>query len=89
MSTDDVYQSLIRYLGEFFESDLSHVQREARIVNAIPGLDSLRLQEVLIYLEDRFHVQFDEAVLDHIETVQSFVNHIESLQRQQRPAGAS
>lgn len=88
MSSDDVYQSLMRYLGEFFESDLSHVKPESRIVNAIPGLDSLRLQEVLIYLEDRFNVQFDETVLDHIETVRSFVDHIESLQRQQRPASA-
>lgn len=88
METADLFPELVQHLAEFFEADLSHVRRDSRVVTAIPGLDSLRLQEALIYLEDRFDVRFDDSVLDNLNTAQDFANHISNL-RKARAAAAS
>jgi acyl carrier protein len=83
----DVFEQLVRHIGEFIERDVSHLSRDGRIVNAIPGIDSLRLQEVLLHLEDCFLVRFDDAVLDHIETLQDLADHIQQLQAAQPEMG--
>ena len=59
------------------------------MMNAIPGLDSLRLQEVLLFLEDRFGIEFDETVLDHVETVRHFADYIGTLRSARAVAAAT
>ena len=78
MSDPDVYQRLVKYVSEYLEKDVA-LDPGARLVNAIPGIDSLRLQELLLYVEERFGVTFSDGVLDKTETIQDLANYIQSL----------
>jgi acyl carrier protein len=78
MSNTDTYQKLVKCVGEYLETDVA-LDRNARLVNAIPGIDSLRLQELLLYLEEQFGVTFSENVLDKAETLQDLADYIQSL----------
>ncbi len=81
MTNPDVYQRLERCVKEYLEADVK-LERNARLLNAIPGVDSLRLQELLLYVEESFGVTFSESVLDKAETLEDLANYIQSLTEQ-------
>ncbi|HEX6098141.1 MAG TPA: acyl carrier protein [Thermoanaerobaculia bacterium] len=78
MSTD-LFRQTVQYIGEYLETDVSHLRPDSRVAFAVPGLDSFKLFEMILFLEDRFDIEFDENVMEKIDTMQDFVSHIELL----------
>ena len=79
MAPADLFQQTVQYIGEYLETDVSHLQPESRVAFAVPGLDSFKLFEMILFLEDRFDIEFDENVMEKIDTMEDFVTHIEML----------
>lgn len=77
-SSPALFQQVVQHIGEYLETDVSHLRPDARVSTAIPGLDSIKLFELTLYLEDCLGVEFDESVMDHIETMRDFVGYIET-----------
>jgi acyl carrier protein len=77
MEHADLFQQTVQYIGEYLETDVSHLRPDSRVAFAVPGLDSFKLFEMILYLEDRFDIEFDENVMEKIDTMQDFVGHIE------------
>jgi len=75
----NLFQQVVRQIGEYLETDVSHLRPDSRVAFAVPGLDSFKLFEMLLFLEDRFEIEFDENVMETIDTMEDFVNHIELL----------
>jgi acyl carrier protein len=75
----DLFQQTVQYIGEYLETDVSHLRPDSRVAFAVPGLDSFKLFEMILFLEDRFDIEFDENVMEKIDTMQDFVTHIELL----------
>lgn len=79
MGEASLFHQVVQHIGDYLEADVSHLGPDSRVAFAVPGLDSFKLFEMLLYLEDRFGIEFDEHVMERIDTVQDFVNHIELL----------
>jgi len=79
MQDTDLFRQVVQHIGDYLETDVSHLTSESRVAFAVPGLDSLRLFELLLYLEDQFDIEFDENVMEKIDTMADFVSHIELL----------
>lgn len=79
MADPDLFQTVVRHIGDYLETDVSHLRPESRVAFAVPGLDSLRLFELLLYLEDQFDIEFGDNVMENIDTMADFVGHIELL----------
>lgn len=77
MEKQKLFSQAVQYIGEYLETDISHVTLESRVA-AISGLDSLKLFESMLYLEEQFGVDFDESVMEHIDTMNDLVNYIET-----------
>ena len=76
METSPLFERVVRHIGEYLEQDVSHLTPESRPATALAGLDSLKLFEMLLYLEDCFGVQFDDSVMEHMETLGQLVDYI-------------
>lgn len=79
METSALFQQVVQHVNEFLETKVSHLTLDSRLASAIPGLDSLKLFEMILYLEDCFQVEFDESVIEKFETMRDLVDYIESL----------
>ena len=79
MAAPDLFQEVVQQIGQYLETDVSHLRPDSRVASAIPGLDSFKLFEMILYLEDHFEIEFDENVMEKIDTMQSFVDHIDRL----------
>lgn len=79
MATADLFQQTVQYIGEYLETDVSHLRPDSRVAFAVPGLDSFKLFEMILFLEDKFDIEFGENVMEKIDTMEDFVNHIEML----------
>lgn len=77
MENSKIFSQTVQYMGEYLEMDISHVTPNSRVA-AVPGLDSLKLFESMLYLEECFSVDFDESVMEHIDTMSDLVTYIES-----------
>ncbi|HVG10464.1 MAG TPA: acyl carrier protein [Thermoanaerobaculia bacterium] len=69
-------QDVTQYIGEYLETDVSYLNAESRLATAVAGLDSLKLFEMMLYLEDRLGVEFDDSVMEHIETMSALLAYI-------------
>lgn len=78
MEPSPLFDRVVRHIGEYLETDVTHLRPDSRLATAVPGLDSIKLFELTLYLEDCLGVEFDESVMDHIETMQDLVAHIAS-----------
>lgn len=76
METSPLFERVVRHIGEYLEQDVSHLTPTSRPATALAGLDSLKLFEMLLYLEDCFGVQFDDSVMEHMETLGQLVDYI-------------
>lgn len=79
MGPQDICARLLKHIGDYLEADVSHLTPSSHLVTALPGIDSLRLQELLLYIEESFGVKFNETVLDHASTLQDLADHIQAL----------
>ena len=74
-----LFQQVVKHIGEYLETDVTHLKMESRVASAIPELDSLKLFEMILYLEDCFEIEFDESIIANIDTVQELVTYIQVL----------
>lgn len=69
-------QEVVRTIGEYLETDVSHLEADSPLATAVAGLDSLKLFELMLYLEDRLGVELDDSAMEHIGTLSSLLTYI-------------
>jgi acyl carrier protein len=72
-------------ISKFTKTDLSCLELEVTVTPASLGLDSLKLYEVILDLEDHLDVELGQTVADHVDTLQEFVAYIYSVLRSKSP----
>ena len=75
-SLDDLHTRVIGHIGEFLEADVSYLRPDSKISQSIPGVDSLKLFEMALYLEDCFGVEFEESVIVKLDTIEELSGYI-------------
>jgi acyl carrier protein len=72
----ELFDELVAHIGEFVERDVSHLTPQSHVSNSIEGMSSLKMIELLLYLEDCFGVDFEESAMDRMETMQDLEDYI-------------
>jgi acyl carrier protein len=72
----ELFDKLVIHIGEFVERDVSHLTPQSHVNNSIEGMSSLKMIELLLYLEDCFGVDFEESAMDELETMQDLEDYI-------------
>jgi acyl carrier protein len=80
VSDAQLFDTVVRHIGAFLETDVSHLRPESRLASDIEGLSSLKLFELMLYLEDCVGFDFDEKVVDKIDTMQELIAYIKDRQ---------
>ena len=80
MNKELILNRLKQHIGEFLERDVSNLTPETRFAKAFDNLESLKLFEMIVYLEECFNIEFDEMILDKIETIADLVTYVEEKQ---------
>jgi acyl carrier protein len=75
VSIDD----LTRRIGVYLEKDDIKIDPDAPMRDQLPGIDSLRLKELLMYLEEEYSIEFTPTVLEKMETLRDLSRAIEVL----------
>jgi acyl carrier protein len=70
---------LVRRIGVYLEQDNIRIDPDAPMRDQLPGIDSLRLKELLLYLEDEYTIEFTPEVLERMETLRDLAREIEAL----------
>ncbi|MBS2964833.1 hypothetical protein KGA66_17380 [Actinocrinis puniceicyclus] len=76
----ELFERVVRHVGEFVEADVSYLTPDSHLASSIEGMSSLKMIEMLLYMEDCFGLDFDEGVVDKFEKVQDMVDYIRELQ---------
>jgi acyl carrier protein len=76
VSDKELFDEVVRHIGIFLESDVSHLRPDSHLASDLDGLSSLKLYELMLYLEESVGFEFDEKVIDRIDTVQQLVSYI-------------
>jgi acyl carrier protein len=74
----DLFERLVKHLGEYLETDASYLKPESRVATAVAGLDSLKMLELILYLEDAFGIKVDEKAIDHLDTLHDLEAYIKT-----------
>ena len=77
----ELFDAIVRHIGEFVEADVSYLEPDSQLSSSIDGMSSLKLVELLLYLEDCFNLEFDVAMVEGLDTMQHLVTYISGLQR--------
>lgn len=72
----ELFEKIVKHIGEFVEADVSHLTPHSNIGNSIEGMSSLKMVELLLFLEDCFGVDFDESVMDDLQTMGDLEQYI-------------
>ena len=78
MTEVEIFRKTVQHMGEYLERDVSHVTMDSRLDAIVPGLDSLKIFEMILYLEDCFAVDFDQGELANVDTMRGLISHIAS-----------
>ncbi|GAB2809860.1 acyl carrier protein [Streptomyces daliensis] len=76
----ELFERLVKHIGEFVESDVSHLTPHSHLATSIEGMSSLKMVELLLYLEDCFELEFEESAVGRMETMQDLVDYVRDLQ---------
>lgn len=76
MAQEELFDRTVRHMSEYLEQDLGHVRPESRLDGIAGNLDSLKIFEMLLYLEECFAVPLQQSALEDVETVQDLVGCI-------------
>lgn len=76
----ELFDKIVLHIGEFIEADVPELTPASHLTTSIEGMSSLKMVELLLYLEDCFSLDFDESVMDKLETMQDLMNYIRALQ---------
>lgn len=88
MQDDAHLAQVLQRIGEYLETDVSHLTGDSRLATAVPGLDSMKLFEMVLYLEECFGVEFEDDVMGNLETLDDLAAYITSRHPQGSPAPA-
>lgn len=77
---EELFDAVVRHIGEFVEADVSHLEPDSHLSSSIDGMSSLKLFELLLYLEDCFTLDFDASKVEGLETMRQLVGYIRGLQ---------
>jgi len=80
MQDQNLFQKVVVHIGEFIEADVSYLTPDSRLATSIQGMSSLKMFELLLYMEDCFGIAFDESVIDKLDTMQDLVTYIRERQ---------
>ena len=76
MSEQQLFDDVVRHIGMFLETDASHLRPGSHLALELDGLSSLKLFELMLYLEDSIGFEFDEKIVDRIDTMQQLIDYI-------------
>lgn len=65
-----------KHISDFLEQDVSHLTADSLIATSLPGFDSLKMMEMIVYLEEVMDVEFDTEIVDKFKTLGDLVNYI-------------
>ena len=80
MQNQKLFEKVVGHIGEFIEADVSYLTLDSRLATSIEGMSSLKMFELLLYMEDCFGIVFDESVIDKLDTMQDLVTYIQDRQ---------
>jgi acyl carrier protein len=78
MDRNELLEKLLRHIGEFVESDVSHLTLDTKLQAAGPAMDSLKVFELMLYLEESFELEFDESSMPEVQSIGELVEYIEA-----------
>ncbi len=78
MDRSELLEKLLGHIGEFVERDVSHLTLDTKLHAAAPGMDSLKVFELMLYLEESFELDFDESAMPEVQTIAELVDYIEA-----------
>jgi acyl carrier protein len=76
LTSNEIFTKTVQHIGEYLEHDVSNLRPESELATLVPGLDSLKSFEMLLYLEDCFNVEFEETLLSRLKVLQDLVDYI-------------
>lgn len=82
MSDKELFDTVAKHIGIFLETDTSHLQFDSHLARELDGLSSLKLFELMLYLEDSVGFDFDEKVVDRIDTMRQLIDYIKEHPRE-------
>jgi acyl carrier protein len=78
MERSALLDKTLQHIGEFLEQDVSHLTLDTRLDSAAPGMDSLKIFELMLYLEESFGVDFDESSMADVATIGELIERIDA-----------
>ena len=78
MDDKTLFSVVVRHIGEFLETDVSQLKPSSRLATEIDNLTSLKLYELMLYLEDCLGIKIDDGMIENLETMQDLVTYIQS-----------
>jgi len=69
---------LIRRIRVYLERDDLQLNPDTSMQTELPGVDSLRLKELLLFLEDEYKIEFTPDILGKMQTLRDLSNAIEA-----------
>ena len=81
VNDEELFNTVVRHIGLFLETDVSHLRRDSHLARELNGLTSLKLFELVLYLEDTVGFEFDEKVVDRIDTIEQLLAYIKEHRR--------
>ncbi|MGW1073328.1 acyl carrier protein [Streptomyces sp. NPDC002537] len=84
MQDQELFEKIVGHIGEFVEADVSHLTPDSHLATSIEGMSSLKMVELLLYMEECFGLEFDESAMGRFETMRDLVNHVRELQDAQQ-----
>jgi len=73
---NDLFERLVKHLGEYLETDASYLKPDSRLDTAVAGRDSLKMFELIMYLEDAFSITVDDNAIDSLDTIRDLETYI-------------
>lgn len=72
-----IYDNLVSILGTQYGYDPNKITMETNIVEDL-DLDSVDMVDLIMIVEDEYHIELSDDVMDNITTIGDLVSYIES-----------
>lgn len=72
-----IYDNLVSILGTQYGYDPNKISMETNIVEDL-DLDSVDMVDLIMIVEDEYHIELSDDVMDNITTIGDLVSYIES-----------